>query len=179
MRTTASQNFATVLGCHSLAEAMLIHSPAIGGLECSFHRCIECLCLFTCFRSAKLIIFFNPAKFFSLPGKKLFSLSLFRGLSAPLSGCQKADYGEDDGKQKQVAGRHAQQRIQSFAGAPTQLNPYCRVGVELDDAGYGHHPSGKRQAEEKHQHHGHQSADKIDPCHTLSTKQHHGGMLAH
>ena len=58
MRTTASQNFATVLGCHSLAEAMLIHSPAIGGLECSFHLSILFIIIRILIRAAKIEPFF-------------------------------------------------------------------------------------------------------------------------
>jgi hypothetical protein len=33
-----SQHAATVLGSHSLTETVLVHSSAIVGLECSFHR---------------------------------------------------------------------------------------------------------------------------------------------
>ena len=47
--TTAAENFAAILGGHSHAEAMLVHSPAVGGLECSFHRGIWCLCLLLSF----------------------------------------------------------------------------------------------------------------------------------
>jgi hypothetical protein len=35
--TTGSQHAATILGSHSLTESVLVHSPAVVGLECSFH----------------------------------------------------------------------------------------------------------------------------------------------
>ena len=35
--TTGSQHATAVLGGHSLTETVLVHSPAIVGLECSFH----------------------------------------------------------------------------------------------------------------------------------------------
>ena len=35
--TTGSQNAAAILGGHPLTETVLVHSPAIVGLKCSFH----------------------------------------------------------------------------------------------------------------------------------------------
>ncbi len=40
---TCSQYAATICGCHSLTEAVLVVAAAVVGLECSFHRC---MCVF-------------------------------------------------------------------------------------------------------------------------------------
>ena len=37
--TTRRQYTATVLRCHSLAEAVLVHSSSVVRLKCSFHLC--------------------------------------------------------------------------------------------------------------------------------------------
>lgn len=67
MGTTASKNFATVFGSHSLAEAMLVYSPAVGGLKCSFHRCsmvyVSCYLVSECkgttiICNGKILLFF-------------------------------------------------------------------------------------------------------------------------
>ena len=43
--TTGSQNSTAILGCHSLAETMLVHPSSVVGLECSFHY-YKCFMLF-------------------------------------------------------------------------------------------------------------------------------------
>lgn len=35
---TTGQHLAAVGGCHSFTETVLVHSLAVGGLKCSFHR---------------------------------------------------------------------------------------------------------------------------------------------
>ena len=65
LSTARSQDAATILGSHALAETMLVHAAAIVRLKCSFHCLI--LYLFVVFQhnwGAKVHIFFELRKFF-------------------------------------------------------------------------------------------------------------------
>jgi len=59
--STRSQHAAAILRGHSLAEAVLVHSPAIVGLECSFHFLAIYLSFFSLW-GAKVLISFQFTK---------------------------------------------------------------------------------------------------------------------
>ena len=68
-----SQHTTTVLGGHSLTETVLVHSPAIVGLKCSFHYYYVFIFIvfakprpYSTFWGAKVLISFETTKFSSI-----------------------------------------------------------------------------------------------------------------
>jgi len=60
--TTGSQHAAAILGGHSLTETVLVCSPAVVGLECSFHLSFLFICYYFSLWAAKVVISFHSTK---------------------------------------------------------------------------------------------------------------------
>ena len=63
---TRSQYSTAVLGCHSLTEAVLVHSSSVVRLKCSFHLILSFYVIISCFWVAKVHIYFQTTKSYTI-----------------------------------------------------------------------------------------------------------------